>query len=56
MTDAEGNQLEKGVSPDVEFVAVDADGKRDYSAFYDIGRLSEVMHELYSEEALPAAA
>lgn len=56
MTDAEGNQLEKGVPPDVELVTVDADGKRDYSACYDISRLSEVMHGLYSEETLPAAA
>ena len=49
MTDAEGNNIENGVPVDVELVVVDADGKKDYSAFYDIGRLSEVMHGLYSE-------
>ena len=35
---------------------VNADGEKDYSAFYDIGRLSEIMNGLYSEDALPAAA
>ena len=48
-SDAEGNNIENGVPVDVELVVVDADGKKDYSAFYDIGRLSEVMHGLYSE-------
>ena len=56
MTDAQGNQIEKGVPVDVELVTVKPDGTKDYSAFYDIGRLSEIMNGLYSEKALPAAA
>ena len=56
MTDAEGNQIENGVPLDVELVTVKADGAKDYSAFYDIGRLSEVVNKLYAMKALPAAA
>ena len=56
MTDAEGNQIENGVPVSVELVTVADDGKKDYSAFYDIARLSEVMNGLYPDQALPAAA
>lgn len=57
MTDAEGNQIENGVPLDAELVKTKSDGTKDYSDFYDIAKLSEVVNEIYAErEALPEAA
>lgn len=56
MTSAEGMQFEKGVPIYRSLVKENEDGTKDYSDFYDIAVLSEVVNEFYAQEALPAAA
>ena len=50
MTDAEGNNLENGVPVDAELVKVAEDGTRDYSGFYDIAKLSEIVNGYYADK------
>ena len=57
MTDAQGNNIENGTTPDVELVKTNADGTKDYSDLYDIAKLSEAVNSFYAgEKALPEAA
>ena len=57
MTDAEGNQIENGTTPDVELVKTNDGGTKDYSDLYDIAKLSEAVNSFYAgEKALPEAA
>lgn len=56
MTDAEGKQFENGVPIYRSLVKTNEDGTKDYSDFYDLAVLSEVVNEYYAQEALPAAA
>lgn len=49
MTNAAGEQIENGTTPDVELVKTNADGTKDYSDFYDIAKLSEVVNAFYAE-------
>ena len=49
MTDAQGNNIENGTTPDVELVKTNADGTKDYSDFYDIAKLSEIVNGFYAK-------
>ena len=49
MTDANGNNIENGTAPDVELVKTTAEGTKDYSDFYDIAKLSEIVNEFYAK-------
>ncbi|MBR3158699.1 MAG: hypothetical protein IKF14_06300 [Atopobiaceae bacterium] len=56
LLDEAGKNVEGGTPVDVYLVKIDKDGTRDYSDFYDMKRLDEVMGELYGEEGLAEAA
>ena len=49
MVDARGNNIENGTAPDVELVKTTAEGTKDYSDFYDIAKLSEIVNEFYAK-------
>ena len=56
LLDDSGKNVEGGTPVDVYLVKIDEDGKRDYSDFYDMDRLDEVMGELYDGETMAGAA
>ena len=49
MVDARGNNIENGTTPDAELVKTTAEGAKDYSDFYDIAKLSEIVNGFYAK-------
>lgn len=56
MCDEDGNSIEEGVPIEISLVQYDERGKKDYHAFYNLEYLSQVMAELYGDEAMDQAA
>ena len=61
LINAAGNEIDDGVPVDVDLIErtgskTTESGLPDYSCFYDINLLSQVMNEHYGAQALPAAA
>lgn len=46
-----GEVIDAGITPDAELVKEDADGQKDYSDFYDLDLLSDLMNKFYEKEA-----
>ena len=49
LTNAAGEVIDPGVEPDVKLVKTDAEGKKDYSDFYNLKLLSELMNKYYAK-------
>ena len=41
--------IDGGIEPDVKLVKTDADGNKDYSDFYDLALLSNLINEYYAK-------
>ncbi len=50
LTNAAGEVIDAGIVPDAELVKTDADGQQDYSDFYNLDLLSDLINEFYAEE------
>ncbi len=50
LTNAAGEVIDAGVKPDAELVKTDAEGKKDYSDFYNLELLSKLMNSYYAKE------
>lgn len=50
LTNSAGEVIDAGIEPHVELVKTDADGQKDYSDYYDLALLSDVINEYYAEE------
>ena len=48
LTNAAGEVIDSGIEPDVKLVKTGADGKKDYSDFYNLTLLSQLMNEFYA--------
>ncbi|MBQ1594786.1 MAG: hypothetical protein II105_03880, partial [Ruminococcus sp.] len=49
LTNNAGEVIDAGITPDVELVKTGADGKKDYSDFYDLTLLSNLINEFYAK-------
>ncbi len=49
LTNNAGEVIDAGITPDVELVKIGADGKKDYSDFYDLTLLSNLINEFYAK-------
>ena len=50
LTNAAGEVIDAGIVPDVELVKTGDDGQKDYSDFYNLDLLSDLINEFYAEE------
>ena len=49
LTNDAGEVIDAGITPDVELVKTGADGKKDYSDFYDLTLLSNLINDFYAK-------
>ncbi len=50
LTNSAGEVIDPGIEPHVELVKTDIDGQKDYSDFYNLELLSDIINEYYTEE------
>lgn len=50
LTNAAGEVINAGITPDVELVKTDTDGQKDYPDFYNLDLLSDLMNVFYVEK------
>ena len=49
LTNDAGEVIDAGIEPDVKLVKTGADGKKDYSDFYDLSLLSDLINDYYAK-------
>lgn len=50
LTNSVGEVIDPGIEPHVELVKTDADVQKDYSDFYNLDLLSDIINEYYAKE------